>query len=333
MKQNLSTIAAAALLLLPAPALAATECDPGETEIRFSHVANSAMHPKGIAAEMLAGRINAEMDGRFCMTVHADASLYNDDEVLSALAAGDVELAAPSLSKLEGHTHAFRIFDIPFMFADMAAVERFQASPEGQDLLRSLEGHGLAGLAYWHNGMKQLSASRPLLEPEDAAGLRFRIQPSAVIAAQMQALGASAIDGIPLTQVRQALADGGVDGQENTWSNILGQRLFTVQDGITESNHGVVEYLVVAAQGWLAGLEPESRAQFLEILAQVTESGNRKAGEINRQARQQIIAAGATVRRLSDRQLEAWRQGMQPVQDRFADEIGADLIAKARAAR
>jgi C4-dicarboxylate-binding protein DctP len=54
-----------------------------------------------------------------------------------------------------------------------------------------MEDKGLLGLAYWHNGMKQLSANRPLRMPADAAGLKFRIQSSDVLAAQFDALDAT----------------------------------------------------------------------------------------------------------------------------------------------
>ena len=42
----------------------------------------------------------------------------------------------------------------------------------------SMRRRGILGLAYWHNGMKQISAGKPLLLPSDAAGLKFRVQPS-----------------------------------------------------------------------------------------------------------------------------------------------------------
>src|SRR3546814_8088606 len=94
---------------------------------------------------------------------------------------GDAQLAAPSLSKFEKYTKKFRIFDLPFLFEDIEAVDRFQASDAGPDLLHSMEGNGLLGLGYWHNGMNQISAKKPLLTPEDAAGLKFRIQTSDVL--------------------------------------------------------------------------------------------------------------------------------------------------------
>src|SRR3546814_13665188 len=100
---------------------------------------------------------------------------------------GEAQLAAPSLSKFEKYTKKFRIFDLPFLFEDIEAVDRFKASDAGQDLLHSMEGNGLLGLGYWHNGMKQISGKKPLLTSEDAAGLKFRIQTSAVLWAQFRA--------------------------------------------------------------------------------------------------------------------------------------------------
>ena len=163
-------------------------CDPGEVVIKFSHVTNIDKHPKGIAASLLEKRVNAEMNGKACMEVFPNSTLYNDNKVLEALLNGDVHLAAPSLSKFEKFTKKFRIFDLPFMFKDINAVDAFQASEKGQALLDSMQKRGLQGLAYWHNGMKHISANKPLINPSDANGLKFRVQSSDVLAATMACL-------------------------------------------------------------------------------------------------------------------------------------------------
>src|SRR3546814_15208540 len=83
------------------------------------------------------------MNGKLCMEVYPNSQLYDDDKVLEAMLLGDAQLAAPSLSKFEKYTKKFRIFDLPFLFEDIEAVDRFQASDAGQDLLHSMEGNGL----------------------------------------------------------------------------------------------------------------------------------------------------------------------------------------------
>jgi C4-dicarboxylate-binding protein DctP len=83
-----------------------------------------------------------------------------------------------------------------------------------------------------------------------------------------------------------------VDGQENTWSNIYGQKFFEVQDGVTETNHGIIDYLVVTSVDWLDGLDADVREQFLTILAEVTETRNKESTAVNEAAKQAIIDAG-----------------------------------------
>ncbi len=117
------TTAAAAVALSFSAGAAVAACDSGEIVIKFSHVTNTDKHPKGIAATLLMERVNAEMNGKACIEVFPNSTLYNDNQVLEALLQGDVQMAAPSLSKFEQFTKKFRIFDLPFMFNNINAVD------------------------------------------------------------------------------------------------------------------------------------------------------------------------------------------------------------------
>ncbi len=50
---------------------------------------------------------------------------------MEALLLGDVQMLAPSLAKFEQYTRKVQIFDLPFLFDDIQAVDRFQRSPQG----------------------------------------------------------------------------------------------------------------------------------------------------------------------------------------------------------
>ncbi len=324
------TAAATAVALTISAGAASAACDDGEIVVKFSHVTNTDKHPKGIAASLLEQRVNDEMNGTMCMEVFPNSTLYNDNKVLEAMLQGDVQLAAPSLSKFEKFTKQFRLFDLPFMFNDIDAVDAFQASESGQAMLDSMQRRGLQGLAYWHNGMKQMSANVPLIEPSDANGLKFRVQSSDVLVAQMEAIGGSP-QKMSFSEVYGALQQGVVDGQENTWSNIYGKKFFEVQDGITETNHGVIDYLVVTNIDWLNGLDADVRDQFLTILGEVTETRNSESAKVNQEAKQAIIDAGGEVRQLTAEQRAKWVDAMKPVWDQFKDDVGQDNIDAAQA--
>jgi C4-dicarboxylate-binding protein DctP len=330
MKFLTTAATALALAVTTGAALASAGCDEGEIVIKFSHVTNSDKHPKGIAATLLMDRVNAEMDGKACMEVYPNSTLYNDDQVLEALLQGDVQLAAPSLSKFEQFTKVFRIFDLPFMFKNVAAVDEFQNSDTGQAMKESMVRRGLLGLQFWHNGMKQMSANRPLILPTDAAGLKFRVQPSDVIKAQMEAIGVSP-QAMAFSEVYGALQTGVVDGQENTWSNIYGQKFFEVQDGTTETNHGIIDYMVVTSVDWWEGLPADVRDQLATILEEVTVSRNAAVGEVDAEARAAVLAAGGVIRELDAAQRQAWVEAMMPVWGQFVADVGQENIDAAQA--
>jgi C4-dicarboxylate-binding protein DctP len=264
------------------------------------------------------------------MEVFPNSTLYDDNKVLEALLQGDVQLAAPSLSKFEAFTKQFRLFDLPFMFKDVNAVDAFQASDAGQAMKDSMQRRGLQGLAFWHNGMKQMSANVPLISPTDANGLRFRVQSSDVLVAQMEAIGGSP-QKMAFSEVYGALQQGVVDGQENTWSNIFGKKFFEVQDGTTETNHGIIDYLVVTSTEWLDGLDADVRDQFLTILDEVTTTRNAESTAVNNQAKQAIIDAGGVVRQLTPEQRQAWVDAMLPVWEQFKGDVGQENIDAAQA--
>ncbi len=304
-------------------------CDPGEIVIKFSHVTNTDKHPKGIAATLFQDRVNNEMNGVACMEVFPNSTLYNDDVVLEAMLQGDVQFAAPSLSKFEKFTKQFRIFDLPFMFKNIEAVDAFQLSETGEAMKNSMQRRGLVGLEFWHNGLKQFSANKPLITPDDAKGLKFRVQKSDVLVAQIEALEASA-QPMAFSEVYGALQTGVVDGQENTWSNIYGRKFFEVQDGITETNHGIIDYLVVTSVDWWESLDEDVRNQLAQILREVTEQRNGEAFAVNESAKQAIIDAGHTIRTLNDEQRQAWVDAMLPVWEQFEGDVGAENIAAAQ---
>lgn len=324
------TTAAVALTLSVSAGAVFAACDDGEIVIKFSHVTNSDRHPKGIAATLLEQRVNEEMNGTSCMEVFPNSTLYNDDQVLEAMLQGDVQMAAPSLSKFEQFTKVFRIFDLPFMFKNIEAVDEFQNSETGQAMKASMERRGLSGLQFWHNGMKQMSANKPLIVPADADGLKFRVQASDVIKAQMEAIGASP-QPMAFSEVYGALQTGVVDGQENTWSNIYGQKFFEVQDGITETNHGVLDYMVVTSTDWWEGLPEDVRSQLATILEEVTTTRNAAVGEVDAAARQAVLEAGSTIRELDAEGRQVWVDAMMPVWEQFTVDVGQENIDAAQA--
>lgn len=311
-------------------ALAATTAWAAPIEIKFSHVV-AENTPKGQMALKFKELVEKRLPGKVEVKVFPNSQLFGDNKVLEAMLLGDVQIAAPSLSKFDAYTKNLQIFDLPFLFDNMAAVEKFQQSKKGQELLSSIEKKGLMGLGYLHNGMKQISANKPVVTPEDAKGQKFRIQTSDVLAAQFDAVGAIPVKK-PFSEVFTLLQTKAIDGQENTWSNMYSKKFFEVQSHISETDHGVLDYLVVTSKEFWLGLPDDIRPIIKKSLDEAILVGNRIAQKKADADRQLIIDSGRSqVISISKEARMKWIAAMKPVWKQFAHEIGQDMIDAAEA--
>lgn len=302
--------------------------DDDPVVICFSHTVAETT-PKGKMALKFKELAEKNLPGRVQVEVYPNSELFTDDNVFEALLLGDVQMAAPAFSKFSKYTSQLQIFDLPFLFDDMDAVEAFQKSTEGQGLLLSLTDRGFVGLGFFGNSFKQLSANRKLQLPQDAKGLKFRIMSSDILKEQFKIVGAEAIPK-PFSQVYPMLANGILDGQENTWLNMYSKKLHTVQPYITESNHGVLGYMVITSADCWDAFDDDEKEILQDALNQAIEIGNKETVKVSERAKKQIIVSNTSeVYTLTFQELQKWRKAMHPVWKHFEKEIGKDLIDKA----
>jgi C4-dicarboxylate-binding protein DctP len=311
----LATVAQAAPIIVKVSHVVAEKTPKGQASLKF----------KELAEKLLPGKVEVQ--------VFPSSQLFGDGKEMEALQLGDVQIIAPSLSKFDRYTKKLQVFDLPFLFDDIEAVDRFQQSKEGKALLDSMKSKGIKGLGYWHNGMKQLSTDKDQLRvPADVKGLKFRIQPSNVLEEQFKALGANP-QKMAFSEVYQALQTGVVDGQENTYSNIYSQKFYEVQKTIAETNHGVIDYMVITNAKWWDSLPADVRKGLQQAMDEATTYGNKLSFDINERDKKLIQEAGkAKIQTLSKEDLAQWKKAMAPVWKKFEPEIGKDLIKAAQKA-
>lgn len=321
MRLRLLTVATAFSAIMLASSVFAA--DP--IVIKFSHVV-AENTPKGQMANKFKELVEQRLAGKVKVEVFPNSQLFGDNKVLEAMLLGDVQIAAPALSKFDRYTKALQLYDLPFLFNDIGAVDRFQQSAAGQKLLSSVESKGLVGLGYLHNGMKQLSASSPLRVPADAKNMKFRIMSSDVLAAQFEAVDAVPLKK-PFSEVFTLLQTKAIDGQENTWSNIYSKKFFEVQPYITESNHGVLDYMVVTSKEFWSGLPEDIRSELKKAMDEAVALGNDVALKKSVADKQKIIdSKRSEVITLTKEQRAQWVEVMKPVWKKFEGDVGKEMI-------
>lgn len=294
--------------------------------IQFSHVVTPDT-AKGKAALRFKDLAEVRTGGKVRVEIYPNSQLYKDREEMDALRQGAVQMIAPSLSKLASVSGGdFEVFDLPFLFKDRAAFRAAVDGPVGAALMRKLEPYGLKGLAFWDNGFKVFSANRPLQTVADFKSLKIRVQASKVLVTQMKTLGAQASVS-PLANVYEPLRSGQLDGQENTPTNIVTQRLHEVQSHLTVSNHGYLAYAVIVNAIFWDKLPGPIRATLEGAMRDATAYENSIAEAENNKALATIKASGRlTAHTATPYELEQWRAALTPVYKDAQGWISAETL-------
>ncbi|MEQ1517323.1 MAG: TRAP transporter substrate-binding protein [Usitatibacteraceae bacterium] len=321
MKRIVVTLAGLLALNLAVPAIAQQPI-----VIKFSHVV-ALDTPKGKGAEQFKKLAEERTKGRVKVEVYPNSQLYKDKEELEAMQLGAVQMLAPSLSKFGPlGVREFEVFDLPFLFDNDAELHKVTQGPIGQQMMAKLFSKGVVGLAFWDNGFKQMTANRPLRNPEDFKGLKMRIQSSKVLDAQMRALGANP-QVMAFSEVYQALQTGVVDGTENTTSNIFTQKTHEVQKNLTLSDHGYIGYAVVVNKKFWEGLPADIRTTLEGAMKDATTYANDIAKKENDDALDGIRKSGKTqVIGLTAREKAAWKKAVLPVHAEMESKVGKELL-------
>jgi len=323
-------VLSAAIAALAFSAIPASAQNP--IVIKFSHVvANDT--PKGKGALKFKELAEKYTNGKVKIEVYPNSSLFKDKEEIEALQLGSVQMLAPSTAKFAPlGAKEFEALDLPWLFKDDAEYSKVMKGEVGKWLFSKLESKGITGLAYWDNGFHMVSSNRPLVQPSDFQGLKFRISGSKIADQYFRILGAQP-QIMAFSEVYQALQTGVVDGCENTASNYTTQKFHEVQKHITVSYHAHLQYAVIVNQKFWAGLPADIRTQLNKAMDEATDYTNSIAQKENEDALAEIKASGkTTLHYLTDDQKKAWKAAMAPTYTWAKSRVGQevlDVLAKA----
>jgi C4-dicarboxylate-binding protein DctP len=294
--------------------------------IKFSHVV-APDTPKGKSAEYFKKLAEERTHGRVKVEVFANSSLYKDKEEMEALQLGSVQMLAPLSSKLTSMgMNEFQVFDLPYIFDNMDQAHKVTQGPVGKGMLKKLDAKGIAGLAFWDNAFKEITANKPLRTPADFKGLKMRITPSKVIDAQMRALGANP-QVIAFSELYTALQTGTVDGEENPTSNITTQKFFEVQKYMTMTDHSFHNYTLVANKKFWDGLPPDIRKTLDGVVRDTTDYFNGMAQKDNDDALALIKANGKMqIVTLTSQEKNGLKKALVGLHKKFEPVVGKELI-------
>jgi TRAP-type transport system periplasmic protein len=279
-----------ALSVGAATALGTSAVSAQELEIKLGHVGN----PGSLfaqSAEEFAKRANAKLGGKAKVTVFGSSQLGGDKELVQKLKLGTVDLALPS-SVMTSESDLFGIFELPYLVADRAHMQRIEKEIFWPSLAPEVEKKGLKVLAVWENGYRHITNNKkPVVVPADLKGIKLRVPEGKWRVRMFQEYGANPSP-MSFKELFTALQTGVMDGQENPFTQIYSAKLHEVQKFISLSGHVYTPaYLTAGSRKW-ATLPADVR-KVLEDTAKETQGFVYKlAAQEDKDLLEKIKAAG-----------------------------------------
>jgi len=158
-------------------------------------------------------------------------------DLLTQTENGDIDGCYFSSSYLTNKVPGLRLFDQHFVVPDRRHAYAILDGSLGDRLATEVELHtGLTVLGYWDNGLRHISATRPIRNPEDCRGLKIRTLNSEDHLRVFRSLGFDAMP-IDVRDLPDAVKKSMVDAQENPLTNMYNFGLHKFQRHITLSRH------------------------------------------------------------------------------------------------
>ena len=253
-------------------------------------------------------------------------------ELLEGMQLGTIDLAVLSTGPVSNFSPDMGVLDLPFLFVDNDNVDAALDGPVGRKLLNQLESAGFKGLAFMENGWRNFTnSSRPLNQPGDFKGLKFRTMENPVHLASVRELGAQAT---PMSwgEVYTSLQTKVIDGQENPIAIIHSTKMSEVQKYLTLSGHFYSPAPLVMSLRKFNSLKPELQTILMETAVEAALFQRNLIRDSEVEMIKELEAWGMTINTVDKAIFE---NAMSSVYDRFLKENPnwVELVEQIRAAR
>jgi tripartite ATP-independent transporter DctP family solute receptor len=286
---------------------------------------------QGMAVKRFAELVKSKTAGRVVVNTYASGKLGTDAQMQSAVQGGTQELMVGPTANVVGIIKEYALLDLPFLVTNYKEADALLDGPVGKALAAKLNAHGLVGLGYWENGFRHITNSRRVVNKmEDISGLKIRVIPNPVYVETFKALGANPVP-LPYTELYGALETRSVDAQENSLGLLQSGKFYEVQKHLSMTGHMYTPYIVLASKKWFDKLSDADKSAVQEAAAEAVTYQRQVNREANEKLKAQMVKNGLQVTDVAATEVNRMREKVAPVHDKFVGQIGAELMAQAKA--
>ncbi|MCZ2103331.1 MAG: TRAP transporter substrate-binding protein [Comamonadaceae bacterium] len=310
--------------------LAATGTLPAvaQTKLKMAYaLAKNSHYGAGAAAFIKSLGASASA---FAIEEFPNSALGGEREVIEGIQLGTIDLALVSTGATTNFVPETGVFDIPFLFRDLAHARAVLDGKIGQELLAKFPQRGLTALAWGEQGFRHLTNSkRPVAEPADIKGLKIRITENPVHLAAFRQLGVLATP-MAWPEVATALQQGTIDGQENPLSVIVSVKLWQLQKYLSLTAHVYAPAVVLMSPAVYGKLSAADKQAFQKAGAAAQHGMRDFVDQVEKDGVETVKANGMQVNTVDH---AAFVKAVQPVYPQYYKQFGQQLVESIRDAK
>lgn len=335
MKTLLAGACATGLLL---GSVASHAAEIRERTLRFAFQ-NVKEHPQGQGAQKFADLLSEKSGGKLKVRLFPGGTLGGDVQTVSALQGGTLDITVLNSGILAAQAADYAMLDFPFLFNSVEEAHAVIDGPVGEKLAAQLDSKGLIGLGYWDLGFRHMTNSKQAVTRlEDMQGLKIRVIQSPIYLETFSALGANPVP-MAFPEVYTGLEQRTIDGQENPFTVIEGNKFFEVQKYLSVTGHIFNPQSLIISQKTWSRLNDDEKALIREAAAEA-QKFQREMTAASMDKSRAALEGEMAVNDISPEEKDRFRERVQPVIEKFSKDLNADLvkmmydeIAKVRAAQ
>jgi tripartite ATP-independent transporter DctP family solute receptor len=325
---------ALALIMAAAPLFAGggAQGGSGAPKTRVYRLADNQPdgYPTVLGDLAMAKYVEEKTNGAIKIEVYNNSVLGDEKTTIEQAQTGDIHFIRVGLNPLSSINPIMNALAMPFLFRDRAHMFKVLDGPIGEELLGSLQNQNLLGLCWLDAGFRNFyNSKKDIRTPADMAGLKIRVQESALMMDMIRFLGASPTP-MAYAEVYPGIQNGIIDGAENNWPSYITAAHFEVAKRFTVDGHMASPEMILINTGVWNSLSDEEK----KIVKEGAMEGARveRAAWLDAEVRyeKQARDSGSVITELTPAQHKLFEDALAPLYQQPAYASYADIIKRVR---
>jgi TRAP-type C4-dicarboxylate transport system substrate-binding protein len=298
---------------IAAPAILAFSGARAGTMLKISHQFPGSSGKDGDFRDVLCRRFAEELEkksgGDLGGQVYAGSSLMKVNSQVSALRKGALDMSLVPISYAGGEMPEVNIGLMPALVSSYKQGAAWKTAPVGKEFSKFLNDKGIVIVSWIWQAGGVASRTQPLVNPEDAKGMKIR-GGSREMDMMLQAAGAAVLS-LPSNELYAAMQTGACDAGLTSSTSLISFKLEEVSKHLTTGRGKTYWFMLeplIMSKSIFDALPKKQQDLIMEI-GESLEAYGREAAMADDDVVAKIYEkAGAKVHDLDDSVLEKWRK-------------------------